>query len=232
MLATLALTWLALATPAQTTPPPPKPHVIVFLDRVAEPPTYSAVEQTRILGEHLTNMQVMYEKRDAFLIGPFEESAPYHGILIMNMSRDAAVARLAEDPLVKAGLANPVVIPVSADVTVFKQADDFLEQKNRQLVIFRDRRDVPPMRPEALAKIQADTALRLTEFEEKFWIPYRGLPDMGEIREIWVVDTEDGTPVRAFFANDPRVENGLMEVQVLTFKSTRDTFLAQPPRAN
>lgn len=228
-MATLALTWLAFATPAQTAPPSPKPHVIVFLDRVANPPTYSPEELTRIRGEHLTMMQVMYEKREAFLIGPFAESAPYHGILIMNMGRDAAVARLSEDPMVKAGLANPIVISVSADVTVFKQADDFLDQKSRQLVIFRDRREVPPMRPEALAKIQADVALRLTEFEEKFWIPYRALPDMGEIREIWVVDTEDGAAVRAFFANDPRVKNGLMEIQVLTFQSTRDTFLAQPP---
>ncbi|MBX3096781.1 MAG: hypothetical protein KF812_07960 [Fimbriimonadaceae bacterium] len=210
--------------------PAPRAHTFVFLDTAPNAPALTADERTTLQGEHLTRLQVMYEKRQAFTIGPFENGGNHRGMLLVDMGANEARANLAEDPLVKAGQLVVNVIPVSGNTSVFKQADQFFDLTIRQVVLFRDKAEIPPQRPETLAKVQADTVLFQVEFEKMFSVPYRAMTtEPGDLREIWIVDSAETDKVQAEFAQDPRVKAGMIDIQVLPFHSTKDTFLAQPP---
>ncbi len=172
---------------------------------------------------HMANINRMARAGKLFAAGPIADSGDLRGIFVFRAaSVEEATSLAAQDPAIQAGRLTLDMVPwfgtkgigVKAMEAFARNPDMTWTMKVHQLVLLRRGPHAGQAEAEA-QRIQADHLQHIKRMmDERKMLAAGPFTDDGELRGVFVFDTESADEAKAWAAADPAVKAGRLTVEI------------------
>jgi uncharacterized protein YciI len=180
--------------------------------------------------QHVEFLTGLLDDGTALVAGPVEGAAPIRGIVVLTVDTVAAAEEiLAADPWVKAGHLALEIHPWWAARDIILKAPDPLSHETCWLGLIRRPVDAPELAEARLKELQKGHMANIQAMADSGDLVIAGpMGDDTALRGIYVFRTLDQDKVRALVEQDPSVQAGRLQVDLMRWYIPRGALPPAP----
>jgi uncharacterized protein YciI len=180
--------------------------------------------------QHVEFLTGLLDDGTALVAGPVEGAAPIRGIVVLTVDTVAAAEEiLAADPWVKAGHLALEIHPWWAARDIILKAPDPLSHETCWLGLIRRPADAPELAEARLKELQKGHMANIQAMADSGDLVIAGpMGDDTGLRGIFVFRTLDQDKVRALVEQDPSVQAGRLQVDLMRWYIPRGALPPAP----
>ncbi len=180
--------------------------------------------------QHVEFLTGLLDDGTALVAGPVEGAAPIRGIVVLTVDTVAAAEEiLAADPWVKAGHLALEIHPWWAARDIILKAPDPLSHETCWLGLIRRPADAPELAEARLKELQKGHMANIQAMADSGDLVIAGpMGDDTALRGIFVFRTLDQDKVRALVEQDPSVQAGRLQVDLMRWYIPRGALPPAP----
>jgi uncharacterized protein YciI len=180
--------------------------------------------------QHVEFLTGLLDDGTALVAGPVEGAAPLRGIVVLTVDTVAAAEEiLAADPWVKAGHLALEIHPWWAARDIILKAPDPLSHETCWLGLIRRPADAPELAEARLKELQKGHMANIQAMADSGDLVIAGpMGDDTALRGIFVFRTLDQDKVRALVEQDPSVQAGRLQVDLMRWYIPRGALPPAP----
>jgi len=181
---------------------------------------------------HLKNLEDLWSKRKALVLGPFAESGKRKGLVVLDVeTAKEAHDILADDPWVKAGQLKIETHTWFFAKNYVLKGTKFMDLETFWFGTLERPKDVPKISDEEAKKIQEGHMANITAMAKSGALLIAGpMMEDGPLRGVFIFKDMDRAEIEKLTANDPAIKSGRLKMNLSKWMAQKGSFLLKPVR--